>query len=407
MGKDQKIVIVGASLTGAKAAETLLEEGFEGEVTLLGSEVERPYERPPLSKEYLRGEKPEVPHVHEAEFYDSPQVDLRTSATVTAIRPEDSAVIVDESETVAYDRLLIATGARPRHLDLPGSDLDGISYLRTVGDSRTIGDQFRDGLRVVVVGAGWIGSEVAASARQKGCEVTLIEPEDVPLKRVLGPELGAFYRDIHVNEGVNFMGGTGVSGFSGDRTVSKVLTDGGDEIPADLVVVGVGVIPRSELADAAGLKTDNGVLVDSSFVSSNPDVFAAGDVANAWYPFYGRHIRVEHWANARRQGAAAARSMLSLDPDFDQIPYFFSDQYDVGMEYVGYTDGTEEVVFRGDVSDGEFIAFWVKDGKVRAGMNVNIWDVSEPIRDLIKGEVEVSTESLADPDVNLTSLLPD
>jgi len=407
MGNDQRIVIVGASLTGAKAAEALLESGFEGEILMVGSESERPYERPPLSKDYLRGEKTEVPYVHDADFYENDQIELKTGATVTAIDPDTNTITVDGSETVEYESLLIATGAEPRRLDLPGSDLEGINYLRTVGESKALCDQFRDGLKVVVVGAGWIGSEVAASARQEGCEVTLIEPEEVPLSRALGPKLGAFYRGVHLKQGVTFLGGTGVTGFTGDGKVEAVLTDGGDSIPAELVVVGVGVIPRTELAEAAGIDVDNGILVDETFLSSSPGIYAAGDVANAWHPFYGRRIRVEHWANARRQGAAAARSILGLDPDFDEVPYFFSDQYDVGMEYVGYTDGSEEVVFRGDVESGEFIAFWVKEGKVSAGMNVNVWDVSETIRDLIKAEFPVSQTDLTNPDVSLESLLPD
>lgn len=405
MGEDQKIVIVGASLTGAKAAEALIEEGFAGEVVLIGSEDERPYERPPLSKDFLRRESTDIPYVHDADFYDHDRIELKTGLTVTAIDPAVNEVTVDGSARLGYDGLLLATGAEPRMLDLPGSDLDGIHYLRTIGDSTGLGERFGDRVKVVVVGAGWIGSEVAASARQKGCEVTLIEPEDVPLKRVLGPDLGAFYRDVHQKHGVNFMGGTGVDAFIGDGSVGGVLTDSGVEVPADLVVVGVGVLPRIGLAEAAGIDTDNGILVDETFLTSSPGIYAAGDVANAWYPFHDRRIRVEHWANAKRQGAAAARSMLGLDPGFDQIPYFFSDQYDVGMEYVGYVDGSEELVVRGDIESGEFIAFWVKGGLISAGMNVNVWDVSETIRDLIRTRTEVGSATLANPDVELSSLL--
>jgi len=405
MEDDLKIVIVGASLTAAKATEELLDQGFGGKIVLLGDEDVRPYERPPLSKDFLRGES-DPPFVHDEDYYSRDQIELRTGVTVTAIDPAASEVTVDGEETIAFDRLLIATGAEPRHLDLPGAGLDGIVTLRTLADSKALGGRLTEGLRVAVIGAGWIGSEVAASARQKGCEVTMIAPESVPLERVLGEELGAFYRDVHTGQGVRFLGETGVTGFAGDGSVESVLTDRHEAVPADLVVVGVGVSPRTALAEAAGIATENGILVDASLVTDSSRIFAAGDVADAWHPFYDRRIRVEHWANARRQGAAAARSMLGREVEFDEIPYFFSDQYDVGMEYVGYATEWDRIVYRGDVDAREFIAFWLKDGLIVAGMNVNVWDVSELIRDLIKGRVEVDPARLTDPEVDLASLLP-
>lgn len=406
MEDDLKIVIVGASLTAAKATEELLDQGFGGKIVLLGDEEVRPYERPPLSKDFLRGES-DPPFVHDEDYYERDQIELRTGVTVTAIDPTASEVTIGGEEKIGFDRLLIATGAEPRHLDLPGCDLDGIVTLRTLTDSKSLGEKLKEGLRVVVIGAGWIGSEVAASARQKGCEVTMIAPESVPLERVLGEELGAFYRDVHTDNGVRFLGETGVTGFAGEGSVESVLTDKHEAVPADLVVVGVGVNPRTGLAEAAGIATENGILVDASLVTDDPRIFAAGDVANAWHPFYDRRIRVEHWANARRQGSAAARSMLGQKVEFDEIPYFFSDQYDVGMEYVGYATEWDRIVYRGDVSAREFIAFWLKDGLIVAGMNVNVWDVSDLIRDLIKGRVEVDPTRLTDPEVDLSSLLPD
>jgi 3-phenylpropionate/trans-cinnamate dioxygenase ferredoxin reductase subunit len=261
------------------------------------------------------------------------------------------------------------------------------------------------GGRVVVIGGGWIGSEVAASARQKGNEVTIVERGNVPLERVLGPELGVIYRDIHTDRGVRFLSDTGVEAIEGEGRVEGVRTSAGELVEADLVVVGVGVEPRTALAEAAGIETDNGILAGADLQTSVPGVFAAGDVANAEHPFYGRRIRVEHWANARAQGPAAARSMLGREVSFDEIPYFFSDQYDVGMEYRGFARSLDDVVYRGDVDAREFIAFWLEEGRVVAGMNVNVWDVSETIGELIRSRARVDRERLADPDVDLAGLV--
>ena len=404
MFQDQTFVIVGASLTGAKAAEELRVQDFEGRIILIGAESERPYERPPLSKDYLRGERDDKPYVHDEGFYGEKDIDLRTGVEVTAIDPLGSTVTLDDGGTIEFERLLIATGAEPRRLDLPGSDLDGVVYLRSIEDSEALGARFGEGVKVTVVGAGWIGSEVAASAREKGCEVTMIAPESAPLERVLGPELGRIYRDIHEDHGVRFLAGTGVTEFAGSGAVEAVVTDSGERIDADLVVVGAGVLPRTALAEAARIPTDDGILTGPSLETEAPGIFAAGDVANAFHPFYGRRIRVEHWANARRQGAAAARSMLGQSVEFDEIPYFFSDQYDVGMEYTGFAPESDWIVYRGDIDKREFIAFWMKDGRVAAGMNVNVWDVADPIRDLIRSGNEVDVAKLADPEVDLATL---
>lgn len=406
MGADGTIVVVGASLTGAKAVEAVREAGHEGRVVLIGGEPRRPYERPPLSKEYLRGERDDAPWVHDEDWYDRNQVELLTGQTVTAIRPLESKVETGGGDPITYDRLLIATGAEPRRIDVPGNGLEGVMYLRDLQSSDALGARLADGARVAVVGAGWIGSEVAASARQMGCEVTVIEPAAVPLERVLGDTMGAFYRDVHVDHGVRFLARTGVEAFEGTSRVERVRTGDGGTVEADLVVVGIGVSPRTELAEQAGIPVDNGILVDASLRTEIPDVFAAGDVANAWHPFYERRIRVEHWANARRQGAAAGRAMAGEEVSYDEIPYFFSDQYDIGMEYVGYADGGDELVIRGDLDRREFLAFWLQDDRIAAGMNVNVWDVSETIGELIKARVAVDRDALADPGTDLSSLLP-
>jgi 3-phenylpropionate/trans-cinnamate dioxygenase ferredoxin reductase subunit len=404
MPDDKTFVIVGAALTGAKAAEALREEGFDGRIVLIGAEAERPYERPPLSKDYLRGEAEERPYVHEEGYYDEQNIELRTSTRVESLDVAASELTLGDGDTLKYDRLLLATGAEPRRLSLPGSDLDGVMYLREVEDSDAIRERIEQGGKLVTIGAGWIGAEVAASARQKGCEVAIVEMTAVPLERVLGPELGAIYRDIHVDHGVEFLGNTGVEAFEGDGRVEAVKTSDGGRVEADFVVVGVGVAPRTELAEAAGLPTDNGVLVSEFLQVEGTEIFAAGDVANATHPFYGERIRVEHWANALNQGPAAGKNMLGPGERYDTLPYFFSDQYDVGMEYAGYATEWDEVVFRGDPAGREFIAFWVKDGRVLAGMNVNVWDVTDDIQDLIRSRAQVDMGRLTDPDVPIKEI---
>jgi 3-phenylpropionate/trans-cinnamate dioxygenase ferredoxin reductase subunit len=401
----QTFVIVGASLAGAKAAEELRSCGFDGRVVLIGAEPERPYERPPLTKDYLRGESGrEKAHVHPADFYGQQEVELVTGVAVTGIEPGRSLVLMDDGRELGYDRLLLATGAEPRRLPVPGADLDGIYYLRTLADCDVLRDRLAAGGHVVVTGAGWIGSEFAASARQRGLEVTVIDPMPLPNERIFGSEIGAFYRDVHRRHGVTLLLGEGVSSFEGNGAVSRVRTTGGQEIGCDFVVAGIGVVPRTRLAADAGLDTSNGIVVDAGLQTSAPGIFAAGDVARAWHPAYQRHVRVEHWANALHQGPAAARAMLGRPVSYDRIPYFFSDQYDVGMEYSGYAPQWDEVVFRGDRAGAEFIAFWLRDGRVAAGMNVNVWDVNTDVEALIRSGAKVGAGALADPDVPLGAL---
>jgi 3-phenylpropionate/trans-cinnamate dioxygenase ferredoxin reductase component len=407
MSGNETFVIVGASLAGAKAAETLREEGFEGRLVLIGAEPEHPYERPPLSKEYLRGEAGrEKVWVHDDErFYERSQIELRTATEVTAIDVSKRAVELLGGERLGFARLLLAMGAEPRRLPAPGADLEDVHYLRTVGDSDRLRARIEQGGSVVVVGAGWIGAEVAASARQKGCEVTLIEMAKVPLERVLGADLGAFYRDVHTEHGVEFLGETGVERFEGSGRVERVVTSHGRSLDCDFAVIGVGVAPRTRLAEAAGLRLDNGVVVDELLRTSVEGIYAAGDLANAYHPLLGRHVRVEHWANALNQGPAAARSMLGKGEPYVRVPYFFSDQYDVGMEYSGHATEWDEVVLRGDLASREFIAFWVRDHRVLAGMNVNVWDVADDIQQLVRSARPVEPERLADPDVRLGDLI--
>jgi 3-phenylpropionate/trans-cinnamate dioxygenase ferredoxin reductase component len=407
MNGDRTHVIVGASLAGAKAAETLRKEGFDGRVVLIGSENERPYERPPLSKDYLRGEVGrEKVYVHDDGFYAEHDIELRLGRTAMDLDTSNGELTLDDGERLRYDRLLLATGAEPRRLSIPGAELDGVFYLRSVEDSDALRARLDRGGSVVVVGAGWIGAEVAASARQRGLEVTVVEPASVPLERVMGAEVGAIYRDIHTDHGVRMLMGTGVEAFKGDEAVERVRTSDGHQLDCDFVVVGVGVQPCIQLAMQAGLAIENGILVDEQLQTSVSGVFAAGDVANAHLPFFGERIRVEHWANALNQGPVAARNMLGRSVAYERLPYFFSDQYDVGMEYSGFARTWDRVVFRGDPATREFVAFWLVEDRVVAGMNVNVWDVTDSIKRLINERVAVDDRTLSDPDVPLEQLGP-
>jgi 3-phenylpropionate/trans-cinnamate dioxygenase ferredoxin reductase component len=397
----QTFVIVGAGLAGAKAAETLREEGFDGRLVLLGAESERPYERPPLSKDYLRGEVDrEQAYVHETGFYAEQRIELRVDALAVDLDAGRRELALESGERLAYDRLLFTTGAIPRRLSIPGNELDGIHYLRTFGDSDALRARLTAGSRLVVIGAGWIGCEVAASARQQGVEVTMIAPHAVPFERILGPEVGGIYRDMHLDHGVEMLLGAAGASFEGGGSVERVRTRDGRTVDCDAVVVGIGATPRAVLAAAAGLSVGDGIRVDGRLETSAPGIFAAGDVANQLHPAFGR-LRVEHWDNALHQGPAAARSMLGATESYARTPYFFSDQYDVGMEYSGHATDWDRVVFRGDPATREFIAFWLRNGRVLAGMNVNVWDVAESIQRLIAAGHAVDERRLADPDVPL------
>jgi len=407
MRDPRTFVIVGAGLAGAKAAQTLREEGFDGDVVLLGEEPERPYERPPLSKGVLLGTAGrDTVFVHDAGWYDAHDVDLRTGTGVGAIDRTARQVELTDGRRIGYDALLLATGSTPRPLDVPGAYLDGVLQLRTLPDSDRIGAALVDGADIVVVGAGWIGLEVAAAARQRGATVTVVERSELPLLRVLGPEIARVFADLHRDQGVTFRFGAQVREFHGNGRVSSVVLQDGTKLPADAVVVGVGVHPNVGLAEMAGLAVDNGVVVDQALRSSDRRIYAAGDVANAYHPLYGTHLRVEHWANALHSGPAAARCMRGPGVVYDRLPYFYTDQYDLGMEYTGHAPaGTfDTVVVRGDLDKREFIAFWTAAGRVLAGMNVNVWEVTEPIQNLIRAAEPVDLDRLADPDVALEDL---
>ena len=408
MSGNSAYVIAGASLAGAKAAETLRAEGFTGPLLLIGAESERPYERPPLSKDYLLGKaERETIYVHPQQWYAEHNIDLRLGVTVTGIDPAAHEVRLADGSRVGYAKLLLATGSSPRRLSVPGAGLGGVLYLRSVADSDQIKTAFRSASRVAVIGGGWIGLETAAAARAAGAGVTVLETAELPLLRVLGRQVAQIFAGLHREHDVDLRCGVQITEITGnDGKATGVRLADGRHIPADAVIAGIGITPNSQLAAAAGLQSGNGIRVDAQLRSSDPDIYAAGDVASAFHPLLGKHIRVEHWANALHQPQAAAKAMLGQHVAYDRVPYFFTDQYDLGMEYSGYVEpgGYDEVVFRGDVTRREFIAFWLAGGRVLAGMNVNIWDASDAIQALVRSGKPVNAGRLTDPQVPLEAL---
>ena len=399
------LAIVGASMAGAKAAEAARESGYDGRVVLIGDEATAPYERPPLSKAVLRGEaEPASTRVHPDGFYDEHDIELVTKRVV-GIDGSSRRLALSDGDTLAFDAAILATGAEPRRLAVPGAELDGVHYLRSVDDSNRLREAIAGASRVAVIGAGWIGSEVAASARQMGADVVLIAPTPVPLGPVLGDEIGEVFRRLHADNGVQLRLGVGVGELRGSGGVEQVvLTDGTTEA-VDLVVAGIGVTPRTDVAGAGcGLALDNGILVDQHLETNVAAIYAAGDVANAWHPRYRRHVRVEHWANALNQGTTAGRNVAGGREVYDRLPYFFSDQYDLGMEYVGLRSASDELVVRGDLDAREFVAFWHRDGVVSAAMNVNVWDVVEDLKAIITAG-PVDPDRLADPKVEIGDIV--
>jgi 3-phenylpropionate/trans-cinnamate dioxygenase ferredoxin reductase subunit len=397
-------VVVGGGLAAAKAVEALRSEGYDGELVLVSAESELPYERPPLSKEFLLGKKPaEDARALPEQWYADNDVQLELGTTAEALDPSAQTLQLADSRELRFDKVLLATGSAPRRLDVEGVDAADPLYLRTVEHARTLKTALETGgRRVVVVGGGWIGLEVAAAARTYGNEVTVIEPQPTPLYGPLGPELGEHFARLHREHGVTVLTGSGVQRIDGRIVVDSA----GGRHQADTLVVGVGIQPRVELARQAGIDVDHGILTDASLRTSHPAVWAAGDVAEWLHPLYGKRIRVDHWANALNGGAAAGRAMAGQEVVYDRVPYFFSDQYDLGMEFSGLVapDSYDSVVYRGDVESGEFIAFWLSNGVVQAGMNVNVWDVTDDIQALVRSRRPVDVTRLTDQAVPLSEI---
>lgn len=394
---------MGAGLAGAKAAEALRKEGYDGRIVMFGEEAQPPYLRPPLSKEYLRGERAKL-FVQPDAWYADQRIELLLSSTVKALEKTSRAVVLDNGRRVSFDRLLIATGASPRRLTIPGSDLAGVHYLHTLADADALRAAAARAHRAVVIGGGWIGAETTASLRQLGLPVAMIAVSSLPLERVLGKEVGTVYANLHSEHGVELIMGQRASAFHGRGSVEAVEVLDGPRIEADLVVVGVGAEPRTRLAVEAGLDVEGGIVVDEYLETTVPGIYAAGDVTAAWHPDFGARLRLEHWDNARRQGRTAALNMLGRSEPYVRVPYFYSDQFDLGMEYAGYAPSWERVVFRGDPGTRTFVAFWLKDGRVVAGMNANIWEVNDAIGALVASRRPVDVDRLVDPAVPLDDL---
>lgn len=403
------MLIIGGGMAGGTAAEALRDEGFDGDITVVAAEPYPPYQRPPLSKGYLAGkEGRDAAILHPAEWYAEHDITLRTGISATGIDVAAHRATLSDGTALAYDSVLLATGAQPRSLLLPGAELEGVRMLRRIDQSDDLAAALRDGgRRMVVIGAGWIGMEVAATARGYGNEVVIVERDAVPLAAALGAQMGEVFRDLHLDHGVDLRTAVDVSAIVGTTQAEGVVVDG-ETVAADLVLIGVGVAPDTALAESAGLRTLNGVLTDSALRTSAPDVYAAGDVANAFHPVVQRHLRSEHWANALGAGKVAARSMMGLAAPFDEIPYFYTDQYDLTMELSGYAPlmADADLVVRGDLESREFIAFWVDDDRVVGGMNVNVRKVNKKVQALIRSGERVGAERLRDADVPLESLLP-
>jgi 3-phenylpropionate/trans-cinnamate dioxygenase ferredoxin reductase subunit len=402
----QDFVIVGAGLAGATAAETLRDEGFDGNIQIIGAEWHLPYLRPPLSKEYFTGKaERDTIFVHPAEWYAERNIDVVEGSQAVGLDVGGHLLTLADDSTVPYDRLLLATGSSARHSIARGADAPGIHYLRTVDDSEALRTALeKGGQKVVIVGAGWIGLEVASAARGYGNDVTVMGMEKIPLQGPLGDEIGTVFQEVHEANGVKFLLPRSIREFDVQMGhVTGVFTNEGELLPATIVVVGMGAIPNTEIAEKAGLAVENGLLVDEHLAASDPDIFGAGDIANALHPVIKRRMRNEHWANAIGSGKVAALSMLGKDAVFDEIPYFYTDQFDLGMEYSGYPPLTvgATVVLRGDKAAREFVAFWVADGIVVAGMNLNVWDVNETVQKIIRSGKVVDLAKLTDTSVDL------
>jgi 3-phenylpropionate/trans-cinnamate dioxygenase ferredoxin reductase subunit len=399
-------ILLGGGLASATAASTLRAEGFDGRVIIVGDENHPPYSRPPLSKDVLRGEKsPEKTWLRQPAWYASKDIELQLGVRAVAIDPRAHWVELASGARLAYDKLLIATGGSPRTLDIAGGELPGVFYLRRLDDALALREHLSPGAQVIVIGAGFIGAEVAASARTLGCEVTMLEIAEIPLGRALGPTIGQIYADLHREHGVELYTRVGVERIEGHGHVQRVVTTDGRVHEASVVVIGVGMLPDVDLARRSGFATGNGIIVDEYCQTSVDDVFAAGDIAHHPNHFLGRRIRVEHWQNAQHQGSAAARNMLGQQKPFREVPWVWSDQYEHNLQIVGLPGPTERVVVRGDTTTRNFSAFFVRDGRVAAALAVNRSEDVRVARLIIQHGTEVTAEHLADVDTALSGLV--
>jgi 3-phenylpropionate/trans-cinnamate dioxygenase ferredoxin reductase subunit len=403
----QQFVIVGANLAGGTAAITLREEGFNGEIVLIGAELQPPYERPPLSKEYLQGKKPfEEALLKPVNYYAEHNIRTHFGVRASRIDPRNQVVELENGDREPYHKVLVATGVRNRPLHVPGANLEGIYDLRTVADANRIIEESRSGRRAVLAGMGFIGSEVAASLRSHGVEVTVIEFFKTPLFRLLGEQVGRVFEGIHREQGVQMFFEESVAAFEGTRRVQHVVTNSGRGIECDYVVVGVGVEPVTDVVASSGVKVENGIVVDEYCQTNVDGIYAAGDVANHFHPVFERLIRVEHWQNAIHQGGAAARNMLGKQEPYEDVPWFWSDQYDYNVQYAGFHSGWDELVIRGNLDQRNFVVFYMQDQRIAAAVAFNRGRDVQRVMRLIKARVEVDVEKLRDENIDLRSLMP-
>jgi 3-phenylpropionate/trans-cinnamate dioxygenase ferredoxin reductase component len=402
-----RFVVIGGGHAAGQAVASLRQDGFEGEIVVIGDEPHVPYQRPPLSKQYLSGEHTiDRVYLRAAAFYQERKVTLRLGVRATRIDPKTHTVTMSTGETVQYDKLLIATGSRARRLNIPGSDLTGIHYLRTVNDVDAIRAGFGAGKNITIAGGGYIGLEVASVAVTAGLAVTVLEMEERILKRVTTPAMSAFYHGLHAGRGVTVRTSTKVSGFAGkDGHVEAVLTESGERIPADLVIVGVGIIPNTELASEGGIACDNGILVDDHCRTSDPDIYAAGDCTNHPNALLGRRLRLESVPNAMEQARVAARNMAGRDEVYAAFPWFWSDQYEHKLQMVGFSTDGDQQVLRGEMKSRKFAIFYLKDGVVVAVDAVNSPKEFMAGRQMVDKRKAVDTVRLGDPSVDLKTLL--
>lgn len=406
MKSESTLVIVGGGLAAARAAEAARAGDYEGRVIIVTEEASLPYERPPLSKGVLRGEaEVDSTLAHDAAFYADASIELRTGVSVIGFDTNSKRVNIADGQEIAFDTLVLATGMAPRRIDIPGAELAGVHYLRTADDAMSLQGAIKEANRIAVIGAGWIGSEVAASARLMGKDVVLIGSGKFPLYEVLGAEIGVVFKQLHAEHGVELRLGVEVVELRGIGSVEEVVLSDGRVERADVVVVGIGAVPRIELASASGLKVKNGVLVDEYLETSASGVFAAGDVANAWHPHYKTHLRVEHWANARYQGTAAGQNATGDKKAYDRLPYFYSDQYDVNLEYVGHSDPGDGVVIRGDLGQRKFVAMYHRDGVISAALTVNVANVFKELKLMMTAGRPIDLRALSDPDIPFGDLI--
>ena len=408
MTSEPTFVVIGAGQAGGRAVETMRAEGFMGRIVLLGAEPHVPYERPPLSKQMLIGDDgPERTYLRDAAFYRDNHIELRLGAVAVAIDRGARSVRLSGGDTLSYDKLLLTTGARVRRLSAPGADLADIHYLRDIADSLAIRKRLEEGASLVIVGGGYIGLEVAAAARSRGVRVTVLEMAPVAMNRVVAPEIGRFFEAVHRERGVDIRTGVSVEGFEGDGRVERVVCAGGAAVPAGFVVVGVGIDAAAELAEQAGIAVDNGIVVDACGRTSDAHVFAAGDVANHPNSLLGRRLRLESWQNAQNQAIAVARAMCGNAEPYAEVPWFWSNQYDLNLQMVGLPEKWDRLVVRGDMASRKFSAFYLDDGAIVAANAVNIPRDIRVARALIEQKARPDADRLADPDTPLKSLLAD